>query len=115
MRKINKPIDQWTGSDFLKESSRLINNKDAASDEVVCGAIMLAALREGTSSIAKLSKLVEQPSSRISVFVKRLRQNKVFCRDGKVHCEWFGKDGGIAFMCDVCIGLGFLKRVPNKR
>lgn len=40
---------------------------------------------------------------------RRLRQNGIW-KGNKVVCEWFKKNGGIAFWCDAAVAEGWLKR-----
>lgn len=113
-KKREKPLRYWKAEDFIKESKRLNGDKDSGSDGVVCGAMMLAALREGPGSLKRLSKVVEVDYDRLRPMYDNLRRNKVFGQK-KIYCDWFSDDGGISFIADVCVGIGWFERIPEAK
>lgn len=57
----------------------------------------------------RIANFIGRPRSEVRVIGNRLRDNLVWLGN-KVNCDWFGKDGGVAFMCDVCVAQGLLAR-----
>lgn len=105
-----KPIEQWTSEDFFLEASRVLGDEDENGDAVVCGAMMLAALRLGTNT-RRLARFLHVSVDRLRPFVARLRSNGVFRHDGRISCDWFNEEsGGLGFCMDVSVGLGLLAR-----
>jgi hypothetical protein len=105
-----KPIEKWIASDWINESSRIQRDPDKTSDAVLCGAMMLAAVREGTS-IYRLAEALETQPARIETFHKSLRKNGVFTDEGKINANWFDEEtGGTSFVLDVLVGLGMAGR-----
>lgn len=41
--------------------------------------------------------------------VTNIRNSHIW-RRGKTHCDWFEKDGAVAFLCDVAVACGWLLR-----
>ena len=111
-KRASKPIEKWTGADFVAESCHLNGDKDKGSDAVVCGAMMLAALREGPGSLRRLSKATGIDYERLRPFYTRLREQGIFGLR-KIKGQWFDEDtGSIGFLMDVCVGLQWLERCP---
>lgn len=117
MAKPKKNPDKWTRADFINEAARVIGDKDKTSEAVLCGAMMLAALRDGTS-IFKLARTLKCEPKDIARFHDALTKSGVFIKPGnrhggKVACEWFDEEnGGVAFCLDVNVGLGLMERAP---
>lgn len=104
-----KPIDKWAGEDFYAESTRILNG---TPDENLCGAMMLSALKYGTSykSLGAIAKEQGVSRSILLDWWRRLRANNVFRRDGMVACGWLDEDGGLAFTLDVAVAMGLLAK-----
>lgn len=96
-----------------KEAARLTGC--AESDKAFKGAVcMLAALHVGAKSKA-VSEFTNYPIGLVRELSGKLRASGIWTKDGKTRAEWFGKDGGIAFNCDVAVAMGLLRRVAEKK
>jgi hypothetical protein len=93
----------------IKEEVRKVTGcQDEDSEEFKAGVCMLAALQVGANADA-VSKFTGYPRSLTREFGHRLRDNGVWKR-GTTNADWFGKDGGIEFCCDVNVALGRMQR-----
>lgn len=109
---MDKEIEDWTAGDFFNESMRTTGDDDPKSDAVACGAILLASVREGPR-LTKLAKATGLSVKRTRPFFEQFKAGKVFnTNTGKILIDdWSDpQSGGIAFNCDVAVGLGLLKR-----
>jgi len=70
--------------------------------------IMLAALQVG-ANIRRVARFTGYLIREVAEIGRRLRTNGVWCGP-KTQCEWFEKDGGIAFWMDANVGLGYMER-----
>lgn len=77
------------------------------------GVMLLAALEVGPDE-QKVAEFTGIPLDYIRPRAERLRANGVW-KNGKTHCEWFAKDGGVAFVMDVCVAEGLMGRTKPKR
>lgn len=74
---------------------------------------LIAATVVGATS-DKVANFTGYPSKLVRGFSARLHESGVW-RDGKTNADWFGKDGGIAFWCDVCVARGLMRRTKSTR
>ncbi len=72
--------------------------------------ILLASLVCGPNT-DKIAKFINEPRLRVRPIGKIIRESGIWKRD-KVCCEWFDENGGIAFLLDVNVASGFMKRLP---
>ena len=107
-KRANKPIDQWTPKDWFDESV-MLTNSPRDSDDVLCGAVMLAALREGPI-LERIADALAVNIEKIRPFFNRLRKNSVFTRTKVRGAEWLEDGASVAFCLDVCVGIGLLQR-----
>lgn len=105
-----KDVKKWTAYDFLIESSRIQQDTDLTSDGVVCGAMMLAALREGVN-LPKLAKATGIRAEILKPFYTKLVSAGCF-KGFEVSCNWWPDDGtgGLNFIMDTMVGLGLMER-----
>ena len=57
----------------------------------------------------RIAGLIQQPRSKVRPIGKVIRKKGIWKGD-KVYCEWFEKDGGVAFMMDVNVAAGFMEK-----
>lgn len=70
--------------------------------------IMLAALQVG-ANIRQIARFTGYLIHEVAEIGRRLRANGVWC-GSKTRCEWFEKDGGLAFWMDANVALGYMER-----
>lgn len=98
--KIKKEIE-----DSIKQSDP---NLDAGSMQFKAAAVLLASSMVGPDSV-KIARILMYPVETVLAFGEALTRNGIW-RDGKVHADWSGENGGLAFWVDVCVALGWLSR-----
>ena len=99
----------------LKNIKKIIKELDppfCESDEAFKCAVVLLACTEKPHRINDLVEFTKVDRSLVVKYMRNFRANKFFTRTGKInHSGWFDEEtGGIAFYCDVNIGMGFLHR-----
>lgn len=98
---------------YIERACKILDNSDDSSDEVICGAVLLAAYERG-AKIRRVSKATEIPAKRLRFFFDNFLANGVFTAHGEVFAEWFHDEHGvIAFVLDVAVGRGLLKKVSQ--
>jgi hypothetical protein len=73
--------------------------------------VLIAATQVGTKadSIAKRTGLKREV---VRAYNRRLREQGIFTKGGKIACDWFDKEtGGVSFWCDVSVAEGLMSRV----
>jgi hypothetical protein len=98
-----------TQKEIIAEVKKLDPNLSESDSSFKTARLMLTAATEGVFNADVLAGLVGLPRSFVRKRIKNLRDNGVF-KDGKVYCEWFDKNGGIAFWMDVCVAEGWMGR-----
>jgi len=97
----------------IEEQIQHLDPKLEKTDEAYrVASIMLLALQVGANSdkIAKFLKLDKGAIGTLKTkYEPNLRKSKIWNGE-KTSCEWFEKDGGIAFWCDVSVAMGLLER-----
>jgi hypothetical protein len=71
--------------------------------------IMLAALQVG-ANIRRVARFTGYPIREVARIGYCLRANGIWS-GSKTKCDWFEKDGGLAFWLDVSVALGYMERV----
>ena len=96
--------------DQIRDEVKRITGVDSIKDDGVKVGIILIAGLGGVRSIKKLSLFTGISPT----FVKQTRQRLIsggIWKGNVTRANWFDKDdGGIAFLCDINVGLGLLKR-----
>jgi hypothetical protein len=109
MKKTSTP-KQPLSLDQLKAEVRKMDPALKPNDSTFKSALlMLAGLQIGTGNLAALKRLTGLSMHFIRERAQRLRDNGIW-RDGVTACNWFGKDGALAFWLDVTIAEGLLRR-----
>lgn len=93
-----------------KEVLKIYGQKeDDGSEAFMAGVCLLSSARFGPKP-DEIAKFTGYPRGTVRKFAKNLRASGVW-KDGKVHVDWFSKDGGgVAFLCDALVAQGLLKR-----
>jgi hypothetical protein len=94
-----------------REIHRMDPKLGPGSEEYLAAVTLLSSLQVGPN-IKRLAKYMGQPRAKIAEFSRRLRANRVW-RQGKVHCDWFGKHGGLEFWLDVGVAVGYMMRADK--
>lgn len=97
-----------TLQDFEKEVQQLDPSQKPEEPSFKTAVLLLSALQVGANA-ERLSKFTGYPRTFVSERVRRCRENGIF-KGGKVACEWFDENGGIALWCDVLVAEGLLAR-----
>lgn len=93
----------------LKTEVRKVTGcQDEGKDDFKAGVCLLAALQVGANADF-VATYTGYPRSLVRVFAKRLRENGIW-KGSQTCADWFGKDGGISFCCDVNVALGLMRR-----
>jgi hypothetical protein len=88
---------------------KLDNNIEINSEAFKVAQILLTALIVGPNR-NKIAKFTGLSKDFIYKTERKLKASGVW-KNNKTCCEWFDKEsGGVAFWCDVSVGLGYLKR-----
>lgn len=93
---------------IVKEMDPNLSEEDGA---FAAAMVLIAATQVGTKAdrIAKRTGLKREV---VRAYNRRLREQGVFIKNGKIACEWFDKKtGGIAFWMDVSVAEGLMNRV----
>jgi len=86
-----------------------------AGDERDAGVVLLASAHVGGDA-SKVAEALGWDVARVKPFAKRLVENGVWRKDGKVAVDWANpEDGGISFACDVNVALGYMGRANTPR
>ena len=101
-------VENWTADDFKAEAARLLEEPLDAPN-VLCGAMMLMAIRDG-AHLRKLAKGLGVPTRRLSLWFHNLVANGVFCRNGTISANWLSEGGGLAFVMDIAVANGLMAR-----
>lgn len=109
-RKTPKKLSAWKAADFRREAAR-VNRSKVGSDETLCGAVLLAAARDG-ARITKVAKALDVKPDAIRWMFDNYRRSGVFTSRGQVRADWSGENGGISYCVDVAVGMGLLERAP---
>lgn len=110
-----KPIAEWAGSDFIQEAMRLNGTArketEDSSDETVCLAVLLVALREGPA-VSRIARVLKGTGrARLEWFCGNYKRGGVFV--GKKIALDRNKQGevdGHSLILAGCVGLGYLER-----
>jgi hypothetical protein len=94
--------------DFEKEVQRL-DPKQKPEDSGFKTAVLLLSTLEVGPNVERLVKFTGYPKEFVRERVRRCRAGGIF-RGGKIACEWFDENGGIALWCDVLVAEGMLER-----
>ena len=70
--------------------------------------ILLSALNVG-SNIRRIARFTGLTYRHVTEVGRRLRSNGVWV-GRKTACNWDDKDGGLEFILDITVGLGFVER-----
>lgn len=93
----------------IKEQIKAIDPNLKESEDSFKVAKILLAGTGGVRCTIKLSKFTGVEPEFVKQVKHRLKKEGVW-RGKTTFCQWFEKDGGIAFLCDINVGLGFLER-----
>lgn len=98
---------QITIDDIRKEASKF----DLSEEETKIAVILLSSLVVG-ANIQRIQEFTGYDREFISGVARKLRKSGIWRKDKVDGEEWFDKkNGGVAFLCDVLVGLGYAKRV----
>lgn len=97
-----------TKKDIEKEVQKLDPNLKKTEEAFKVASILLSALQVGADS-KLVSKFLNLPIEEVKKYEKNLRKSGIW-KGKKTACEWFEKEGGVSFWCDVNVALGFLER-----
>jgi DNA-binding MarR family transcriptional regulator len=97
---------------IVNEVKRITEEKDTNNKTSKIGQILLASAFKGANE-KEIAELLEMKLSYVNRIGKSLRKNGIWMKDNKVSEEnWLDKkSGGIAFVCDILVARGLLKRV----
>ena len=98
---------------YLKKEVKRLTGNDSNLLEFNTALILMASIVVGPN-VKRLAKFCGLQRSFIYPISKRLRQNRVWVKH-KVGNNWFDKDGWISFNCDVCVALGWFRRVGHNK
>lgn len=95
----------------VEQAAREIDS-DAEGESLLAIKVLLASAFHGPN-VKRIANLLGVPRKLIYPMSRRLRESGVW-RGGKVyHSGWDDDEtGGVALLCDVCVALGWLERVP---
>jgi hypothetical protein len=94
----------------IKQEVRKVTGcQDEDSDDFRAGVCLLAALQVGANADS-VARFTGYPRTLVRDFAGHLRANGVW-KAGVTNANWFSKDGGIEFCCDVNVALGRMNRV----
>jgi len=98
-----------TKTQIQAEVIRVTGIVDKKNKDFKVGCILLASAILGANE-RRIAKFLSYSLQFVKNIGENLRENKIW-QGRKVYANWFDKkNGGIAFNCDVAVGLGFLKR-----
>ena len=92
--------------EIQKQIAKFEISKD--DKEYIPALILLTALDCGANA-DRISKDCGIPRATCRAIGKRLRETGIW-KGGLTCCEWFEKNGGVAFILDVNVALGFMNR-----
>jgi len=92
----------------IKKEVMKIHGITEETDTIKTGVILLSSVNVGPN-IKKIAKFTGYKRSEIAKRSKNLRENSVWVKD-KVSCDWFEKDGSLAFILDCMVADGTLQR-----
>ena len=97
---------------IVKEVRKITEEGDKNSETNKIGQILLASTFKGTDEKG-IAEFLEMDFNYVNKIGKSLRKNKIWTKDNMVSGEdWFEeKSGGIAFVLDILVAQGLLKRV----
>ena len=100
----------------LKQIKSIIKSLDPPIKETEEGfkcAIVLLSCTEKPHRIKDIVEFTKIERPLVAKYMRNFRANKLFTSTGKInHSGWFDEEtGGMAFYCDVNVGLGYLQRV----
>ena len=96
-----------------KEAAK-VTGATKGSKEFKAAVCMLSALQVGAKAQA-VAEFTRYPIGLVREFSGNLKASGIWQKDGKTAADWFGKDGGISFNCDVAVAMGYMKRVAEKK
>jgi hypothetical protein len=96
----------------IKKIIKTLDPPFSERDEGFKCAVVLLACMQKPHRIKDIVEFTKIDRPLVVKYIRNFRANKFFTNTGKVkHSGWFDeKTGGIAFYCDVNIGLGYLRR-----
>lgn len=94
---------------IVKELDPKLSEKDGA---FAAAMVLIAASQVGTKA-DRIAKRTGLKRELVRAYNRRLREQGIFTKDGKIACDWFDKEsGGIAFWMDVAVAEGLMQKVP---
>jgi hypothetical protein len=89
---------------YLQKELKKFEIESETNPCYIPGMVLLSSLVCGPNA-DKIAKFIKKPRSIVRQFGKVIRTNGIWKHD-KVCCEWFDKNGGIAFHCDILVAAG---------
>lgn len=107
-----KDASKWTAKQIRREAHRLLG-ANSSTDEQRCAEMMITALIVGADA-DKIAERLGVDRDSFSWMFDNLQRNGVFRKNGRIHANWAGKDGGLEFCLDVAVGTGLLERAKSR-
>ena len=90
--------------ELIRREALKMTGEDCLEAQVLLSSIVVG------PNVKRIASFLSVPRDDVSYLSVILRRNGIW-RGGKVAAsEWFGKDGGIAFICDVAVAKQQLKK-----
>jgi hypothetical protein len=96
----------------MKHPRSIVKKLDPKLEEdsgAFMAAMVLIASTQVGPNVEKIAKRTGLKRAVVREYGKRIRGNGIW-QGGKIACDWFDKDGGIAFWCDVAVAEGLMNR-----
>ena len=107
---MNKKISK---SQLFKQIQQVDKTITKKSPEYLPAMVLLSSLVCGPYK-SRIAKFLGVEEKAIDIYCLRARTNGIFVK-GEISCEWFEKSGGAAFIADIAVLNGLLKRVAVKK
>lgn len=102
-----KKAKKWTRTEVAHEALRLTGEKNCIAAEALLASLVVG---PWVKPIERFMRWTHWSADQLRKVAKNLRASGVW-RKGQVHAEWADKkNGGMAFLCDVAVGQGMLRR-----
>lgn len=106
----------WSPDTSPKLVEELVANMEddfEDDDQRDAAKVLISGLFMGTDNIFRISDFSGVPISKIKRYATNLRKSGVWTYNGKTHCQWEEGEGrgDLAFILDVMVATGKLKRV----
>lgn len=101
-----------TIEEIKKDVAEIIDKElsvDTEDDIAFKASVVLLSSAVVGPNIKRLVEFTGYPRSLISEFSKRLRENGIW-KGGRIYANWLDPDGGIEFICDSMVAVGWLAR-----